>query len=229
MQEGTQSKRALAIVLAIAAAVGLVVAAFGPRWLADPDHSSSGSASRRYEECLPRRPASPARCPTARQDRQGDRRDKCATRRCLRASSRGAEEAVARLPGRRNDAFVGCLVAAGGLVWAESSRSPVSGPWSAGHADDARGARFILRDRRLAACSSRPSRRRPVDGGRLDVSHVRWRGRPRPRRGVPAQPVDPADRPTSSVRPLRRCRGARILDDQRSVGLATASWHAPRI
>jgi hypothetical protein len=41
--------RFIAIALAFAAAAGLVLAAFGPRWLTEPDHSGSGIGLTSYE------------------------------------------------------------------------------------------------------------------------------------------------------------------------------------
>lgn len=53
MQKGKPEKsRVTPILLAIVGAAGLVVAAFGPRWLADPDHSAVGFGLTTFEECL---------------------------------------------------------------------------------------------------------------------------------------------------------------------------------
>lgn len=53
MQKGKpQKSRMTPILLAIVGAAGLVVAAFGPRWLADPDHSAIGFGLTTFEECV---------------------------------------------------------------------------------------------------------------------------------------------------------------------------------
>ena len=53
MQKGKpQTSRMMPILLAIVGAAGLIVAAFGPRWLADPDHSAVGFGLTTFEECL---------------------------------------------------------------------------------------------------------------------------------------------------------------------------------
>jgi len=44
--------RLMPILLAFVGAVGLVVAAFGPRWLADPDHAKVGFGLTTFEDCI---------------------------------------------------------------------------------------------------------------------------------------------------------------------------------
>src|SRR5438045_1493521 len=51
MEQQKGRSRAISIVLAFIAAAGLVVAAFGPRWLTEPDHTRGGFGLTTYTEC----------------------------------------------------------------------------------------------------------------------------------------------------------------------------------
>jgi hypothetical protein len=51
MQKSKQGNRIIWILLAFVAAAGLGVAAFGPRWLTEPDHTAAGFGLTSYVEC----------------------------------------------------------------------------------------------------------------------------------------------------------------------------------
>jgi len=52
MSKGKPKSRLMPILLAFVGAAGLVVAAFGPRWLADPDHAKVGFGLTTFEDCI---------------------------------------------------------------------------------------------------------------------------------------------------------------------------------
>lgn len=107
----------IAILLAFAAAAGLVVAAFGPRWLTDPDHSGAGFGLKSFEACIG------ADCETGSVFKLLDEIDKKIER--VEAENKelppAQQMAVPKKPWHGFAVvgmitFVMCLVAAGGLV-----------------------------------------------------------------------------------------------------------------
>jgi hypothetical protein len=118
MPTAKQPNRMIPILLAIAAAVGLVFAAFGPRWLADPDHSDIGFGLTTFEECI-----TSSSCKSGSIADLLDKIDADIAATELRNETLPPREQVAvpKKPWRGFPvvgmiAFVGCLVAAGGLL-----------------------------------------------------------------------------------------------------------------
>jgi hypothetical protein len=118
MPKGKKQNRMIPILLAIAAAAGLVVAAFGPRWLADPDHADIGFGLTTFEECI-----TGSKCKAGS---IGDLLDKIdAEIAMINAHNETLppreQVAAPKKPWRGFPvvgmiAFIGCLVAAGGLL-----------------------------------------------------------------------------------------------------------------
>lgn len=119
MQKGKpQKSRMTPILLAIVGAAGLVIAAFGPRWLADPDHANVGFGLTTFEECL-----TSSSCKSGSIAGLLDEID----RRIAQIEARNQtlppreQSAVPKKPWRGFPvvgmiAFIGSLLAAGGLV-----------------------------------------------------------------------------------------------------------------
>lgn len=117
MAKGKKQNRLVAIVLAFAAAAGLVVAAFGPRWLTDPDHTAAGFGLKSFESCVG------AECESGSVFQLVDEIDKQIAR--IEAANKelppAQQVAVPKKPWHGFPvvgmiAFIMCLLAAGGLV-----------------------------------------------------------------------------------------------------------------
>lgn len=116
MQQQKRRNRALAIVFAFAAAAGLVVAAFGPRWLTEPDHEKGGFGLTTYRECM-------VQCTTGSISELLDALDEEIAKIELMNAKLPAQEqmAIPKNPWRGFAivgmiTFIASLVAAGGLV-----------------------------------------------------------------------------------------------------------------
>jgi hypothetical protein len=118
MPKGKQQNRMIPILLAIVAAVGLVIAAFGPRWLADPDHADIGFGLTTFEECV-----TSTSCKSGSIAELLDKIDAEIAAIQARNETLPPREQIAapKKPWRGFPvvgmiAFIGCLVAAGGLI-----------------------------------------------------------------------------------------------------------------